>query len=298
MVLFFGALFASFFRSVYDYYRCPHNTNTVVIKTNRVALPMLWFQTRSEGDFFRILYQEDVTIIRSILYWQGDLANAEDNEWRPLVYACYRGNTELVRVILETAGKRLDVNQKDRIGYTPLLWALSNDHFEIAHLLLNHNDIDVNVRSKGNETPLLAATLYNRPMIVQRLLYHGARVDVLDKEGNSPLSRACLRNNFTVAQMLLSAGANPNTKSYPCGHTPLAESCILNHYSLVELLIQAGAEVNAVNRHGSTPLLLAVKAGSLKVIGTLLKIGAGKSIHVLVLEKIPNSDSKLKNRSL
>ncbi len=253
---------------------------------------MVWFKSYTEEEFFRILYQEDVPLIRSILYWQGDLANAQDSEWRPLVYASYRGNTELARAILETAGKRLDVNQKDRMGYSPLLWAVSRDFFEIAHLLMNHNDIDVNVRGKDNETPLLAASLYNRPMIVQRLLYHGARVGVLDKQGCSPLSRACLQNHFTIVQMLLNAGATPNMRNYRCGHTPLAESCILNHDSIVKLLIQAGAEVNAVNYHGSTPLLLAVKAGPLNTIYTLLKNGAGKSTHLLVLAEFRNLISK------
>lgn len=244
---------------------------------------MLWFnKTYSREEFFQIFYEEDVSLIRSILYWQGDLANAEDQEWRPLAYACYRGNTELARAILEIGGKRVDINQRDRMGYTPLLWAISKDHYEIAHMLLNRNDIDVNVKSKDDETPLLLATAYNRPMIVQRLLYHGARINVRDKEGETPLSRACLRDHFTIVQMLLNAGANPNTQSNRCGHTPLAEACILNYVSLVELLIQAGADVNAVNHHGSTAVLLAVKGGSIDAIHVLLKHGAGKFLECTI----------------
>lgn len=244
---------------------------------NQIARFCYGFKTYSKDDFFYALYQEDVSLIRSVLYWQVDLANAEDDEWRPLACACYRGNIELARVILETAGKRVDVNQKDRMGYSPLLWAISNDHYEITHMLLNRNDIDINIRNKDDETPLLLATVYNHPMIVQRLFYHGALIDVRDKEGGTPLSRACLRDRFTIVHMLLNAGVDPNIQSNRCGHTPSAEACILNHESLVELLIRAGAKVNGVNHFGSTPLLLAVKGGSLTVVDTLLRNGAGKS---------------------
>lgn len=52
-----------------------------------------------------------------------------------LGYACYRGEFELVRWLVDTGGA--DVNQQDGAGATPLLQAVRGNHINILTFLLS-----------------------------------------------------------------------------------------------------------------------------------------------------------------
>lgn len=82
--------------------------------------------------------------------------------------------------------------------------------FSITRLnhLLNHSNVDVNIRNRYGETPLLVCLKLNRSLeLIQRLLISGADVMAADNEGITPLSMGLsYRINTTCFQLLLECG--------------------------------------------------------------------------------------------
>lgn len=78
--------------------------------------------------------------------------------------------------------------------------------------ILVKNGVDVNVRNKNGETPLLCAiksTENQRPNVdmVRLLLEYKADVNCRDMWGKSALHYASNHNNSTIIELLLNAGA-------------------------------------------------------------------------------------------
>ncbi|NCF98931.1 MAG: hypothetical protein GWP39_05395, partial [Planctomycetia bacterium] len=105
--------------------------------------------------------------------------------------------------------------------------------------LLISEGADVNYRGNQNWTPVLIASRYSYPEIVELLLEEGAEVNVSNNFGMTPLMFAAKYSSTPeIVQMLLEKGAEVNVRS-PDGMTPLkfAKTPEIKH-----LLIDAGAK--------------------------------------------------------
>ena len=69
--------------------------------------------------------------------------------------AAASGNISIVRRLLSQ--KKVDINSKNRGGWTPLILAASHGHSEIVELLLAQSGIDINVKDKDGHTALMFA---------------------------------------------------------------------------------------------------------------------------------------------
>ena len=66
--------------------------------------------------------------------------------------ASFFGIVEIVAGLVEVEG--CDINRKDCVGNTPLIWAAHNGHEGVVKVLLGQNDIDPNKPHSSNQTPL------------------------------------------------------------------------------------------------------------------------------------------------
>ena len=62
-------------------------------------------------------------------------ANTRDNGFTPLHLAAGFGHKEIAQLLIAAGA---DLNVKNKVGYTPLDWAISNDHTETIDLLRKH----------------------------------------------------------------------------------------------------------------------------------------------------------------
>ncbi|KAI0264283.1 ankyrin repeat-containing domain protein [Russula aff. rugulosa BPL654] len=88
--------------------------------------------------------------------------------------------------------QRADVNVRDRVGWTPLLWASRSPHFKdgsVLRLLLEHG-ADINLQNQIGWTPLHLASFNGALEVVQLLVEHGADVEAKDKKGKTALQVA------------------------------------------------------------------------------------------------------------
>ena len=138
---------------------------------------------------------------------------------------------------------------------------------------------------KGNDisTPMHEAANKGHTEVVKLLLRGGAEVDKKDKFGMTPLNIAARNCHKNVVKVLLDEMADPN-KANNYGYTPLGwasnhEISSLNYASdvedVVKLLLDNGENPNnALERHGWTPLHVAVIWNRKDVVQVLLDRGA------------------------
>ena len=85
-----------------------------------------------------------------------------------------------------------DVNSKDFLGITALMFAVVHKHNSIVKLLLDQPAVDVNVKDKYGRTALHRAAWYNNAEGARMLLLHKDinSADVIDEDGETALMRA------------------------------------------------------------------------------------------------------------
>ena len=189
----------------------------------------------------------------------------------PLVYAAREGCFECARILLEASagkGSVAKINQVTTYGWTPLLTATQNRHYQLAAYFLDHG-ADPNLANNGGWTPLYLATdnrniesgdyPVRKPDIdhldfIKLLLAKGARVNTRIC-GVESSARDCkgdtteTRTNFTM-QWLSEEGATPFLRAAQSGDV-----------ALMKLLLDRGADPRIATAHGVTALEVASGIG-------------------------------------
>ncbi len=126
----------------------------------------------------------------------------------------------------------------------------------------------------GSATPLHRAVERDDLAAVTNLVRGGADVKAVNRYGLSPLSLACARGNADIVELLLGAGADPNTAN-PEGETCLMSAAGTGNLRAVKALLVRGADVNAKERwKGQTALMWAAAEGHTPVVDALIEMGA------------------------
>lgn len=101
----------------------------------------------------------------------------------PLMLAAFRGQKGLVELLI---WRDADVN---KTGWTPLHYAASGGHADIAKLLLEHSAY-IDAESPNGTTPLMMAAMYGTPDVVKLLLDEGADASIKNQLGMTALDFA------------------------------------------------------------------------------------------------------------
>jgi len=105
-----------------------------------------------------------------------------------LIQAVEDNNVDYIRQLISSR-KSINLNYKNRLGYTPLLLAIDLGSREDIIKLLLDNNVNVNYKTKDNETALhLAISKYNLE-IIQLLLENRVNINEQDKNGKTAIMR-------------------------------------------------------------------------------------------------------------
>lgn len=204
----------------------------------------------------------------------GEDVNEANKHGSPLFYASYKGNPEMVQLLLNAGAK---VNEKNRErGFTPLHASAYTGNAAIAALLIKA-DANVNAVDGFSSTPLHQAAEYGNTEMVELLLHKGAKVNTYDTNGSSPLIDAAIKGHSKVVKMLTAAGADVNKAAF--GGTPLRWAAKYGHTETAKALIAAGANVNEANTSGFTALNLAAYYGHVDTVAELMRAGADSKVE-------------------
>ncbi|MEK6407780.1 MAG: ankyrin repeat domain-containing protein [Acidobacteriota bacterium] len=189
-------------------------------------------------------------------------------------------NLEKVKLLLDRGA---DVNARAATGLTPLMVAARyRGNSEVVRLLLKKGakpNADKGVEVRNDASALFFAVMAGDLQTVGALLDAGARLQdrmkVLGTFFTSPLSFATFEDDATLVDYLIGKGADPNELDSD-RISVLGSAAIGNHAATVDVLLKRGAKVNHVDNLGMTPLLYAasIDFGETVVLEKLIAAGA------------------------
>lgn len=129
----------------------------------------------------------------------------------PLIHAASKGAAPLVRLLLSSGA---DVNCQNSSGHTALTRACAAGKVEVAQLLLQARDTQVDLQDAHGNSALLWCARTGNVQLVKMLVEAGARVNLADHSGRTPIFHAAVAASLSVAQTLVSAGADLSLRDY------------------------------------------------------------------------------------
>ncbi len=132
----------------------------------------------------------------------------------------------------------MNVDREDADGRTPLHLAAFYGRTEIATLLIEQGaDINRQINSQMQGTPLICAVANNHADVVRLLLEKGAAVNAAGASGITPLHIAAVQGRLELIGLLLQYRADPNALAQG-GFTPLDFAKKTRQLAAVKLLEQ------------------------------------------------------------
>ncbi|GJP37363.1 hypothetical protein CLOM_g21776 [Closterium sp. NIES-68] len=142
----------------------------------------------------------------------GHVNVSDDEGWTPLMSASSSRRTAVVDVLLKAGADAMAVN---RGGRAALHYAASKGHVAIVHSLLRSPEVQkrgINQRDKVGCTPLHRAAGANQSEACEVLLEEGAAIDATDAAGRTPAMAAAECAHDQVVLLLVRHGTNIHMK--------------------------------------------------------------------------------------
>lgn len=177
----------------------------------------------------------------------------------------------------QEAIKNRNVNIRFDDGQTPLHLSAIHGHNAIAEYLLVNN-AETSVQDSAGSTPLHESVRYGNIEITNLLLSNNADVNAKDTLGKTPIMLRMPKEKVNETYELLIKYKSDLHQKDNFGDTVLHTATMLQvDDEILLMLTQKGADINARNKEGVTPLLIAIQSGDVEMIKLLTSCGA--NIH-------------------
>ena len=253
-------------------------------------------------DLWQAAVSNDIAAAKRLLA-EGADAQAKNAEGKvPFHVAVEAEHDSLAAILLKAAQ---GINGKDEKSWTPLMWAIVADDWDMVREFLAEGayiiagrqqsalDIAISMESedkfieavtavKGVDTiientvactMLMLAAWSGRTETVKLLLEHGANIDTQNKFGWTALMWAAGEEKTETVKLLLKHGSNIEVKSSH-GQTAIMLAAVQRETETVKLLLKHGANIEVKDSHGRTALMLAAWSGRAETVKLLLGHGA------------------------
>lgn len=171
-----------------------------------------------------------------------------------LALACLDDNNAMVQELMKFLP---NINIKTKNGHSAATFAISNNNLNNLKILIEKNDkFDFN-DTKIIESSLLAI-IRGHEDLVQYLIDKGLDSAACDRKNNNVLMYAC---RYGLTKICLSSTLkvlNINAKNSN-RDTALLIAVENNRNDCVDILIAANAQINIQNKHGVSPLMIAIR---------------------------------------
>ncbi|KAF4467165.1 hypothetical protein FALBO_5948 [Fusarium albosuccineum] len=198
--------------------------------------------------------------------------NAKDRlGYTPLMYAVMRGDVHTTKALLDAGA---EVDEQSLEGWTALM-ELANDRrsmhtVELGHLLLAAG-ADVHATTRGGTNALHIAARTNNTKLIEFLVSKGARIDCRETGGYTPLAWAIRSKRVEALRCLYDHGADIDELD-EYGSSRLNMAIVFNLHDAQRLLLELGANHLSANKFG-TLLHYAARFGDEGTFDTLAMFG-------------------------
>lgn len=152
---------------------------------------MLWAQSRESIDaenLHQAISGKKIEQVKKMIGSGADL-NYQRNGLNALHAACKTGSLEMVAMLI-AAGAEVNSVSEQGAGLTSLQLATRGDGLKksvkMVDMLLKH-DADPNIAAEGSDYPIFYAIDNQDLKVLELLLAHGARKDVINNRGQRPV---------------------------------------------------------------------------------------------------------------
>ncbi|KIM11198.1 MAG: hypothetical protein KU37_05995 [Sulfuricurvum sp. PC08-66] len=236
-------------------------------------------------------------MMHGVLARMGDLKG----ELGALKRAIERHYTPIATLLLE---KGVDVRAQGR-DEALLTWAMTYKAYDIATLLLNYA-VGIDTLDREGRTPLFGAIEAHQNLLVKRLIDKGANLNILDRYNHSLLYACVAANNYeaflllkerVISDTLVILENRPIYLAIKRGfshffyalldetrvtdaslNTLVHLAAYYNRKDMLLYLLLKGHDVEVRNARGETPLIVAVKEGSIQTATMLALWGASLEV--------------------
>ncbi len=186
-------------------------------------------------------------------------------------------NFESFKLLVENGA---DLNLSDGMGKTPIIFMCSTPDVRFLDLALKHGvKLEVDKSEPNSKELVSIAAMYGNVDILKELVANGLDLNVKEEGNNSPLHLAVdvLDDEYIMKCLYLGEKFRFNDKEYQERLKNFHEFDA-NQSENVKWLIKSGVNVNLQNDVGNTPLHLAIKNNTHKVIKSLIDLKADVNI--------------------
>jgi ankyrin repeat protein len=213
-----------------------------------------------------------VEIIKLLLRHSAHYDTLNRDGITPFYLACQNGFFEIANILIQLPN--VNINVITVKGCTPLFAASQEGHLDIVKLLLSHKASLHSRTVATSATPLHVASQMGHKAVVEELIAAGSDVDAFGIHGSTPLIIALQRLNVEIAKILIAAKANVSYYLKDGNWTPLHLAALIGEVELVQSIIDAGCSIEESTTCAYTAMHIAAFNGHTSVIECLVKNGA------------------------
>ncbi|KAL7955690.1 ankyrin [Trichoderma compactum] len=199
-----------------------------------------------------------------------------DNKKRTLLqWAIQQNNIRAVRLLVHYGAS---INSQDENGFTSLHLAVLFRREDITTLLLSYttNPLSLNIAdNRSGSTPLSLAAQKGLLTFIRILILYGASCNAEDLDGLTAVHHTARQDFQEGLRMMLNSNGDPNVADGE-GFTAVHHAVDGTGTSpgLISILAAAGADLEAKDKNGRTPLMIAAQRGKHEMVLYLLEKGA------------------------
>ncbi|HEY0931628.1 MAG TPA: ankyrin repeat domain-containing protein [Gemmatimonas sp.] len=169
----------------------------------------------------------------------------------PVADAVMRGDSSRVRALIKQG---MDVNAAQPDGMSALHWAAQRGDAGAAQMLVYAGARVDAVTRNGNYTPLHLAARGGRSGVVKILLQNGASTTAATTSGGATALHFAAGNGDSASvAALLDKGSVVDVRESAWGQTPLMWAAAYNRVAAIDLLLKRGAGIEAASKIDDVP---------------------------------------------
>ena len=190
----------------------------------------------------------------------------------PLLQVAIKNNNIVAAKILITKGANPNIRANDEYETTPLMECTNNNQLEIAKLLLETNNTDINIVDNFGDPAINWSVYWNLKKMTQLFLKYNANTNLKSLHSPNTISVALKEWNYEIVEILINNGIY--LTEIDSGRLIVEATKVGNLPQVKELIEQNPLLTNQTDESGTPIISIAAKNGELEIVRYLYEKGA------------------------